>query len=209
MPPYEAEAPGDRRVAQVLLDSALPQLDHLFDYAVPDALAAELRVGQRVRVPFRSQSRHSHGYIVGFAEQSDFTGELQPIAEAVGPVPVLAPEVWRLARAVADRAGGSAGDILRLAIPQRMVRVEKQHLSRTDDQAEESPAPSEAERFQPAEAEDELAAILCDGGRVCVTASHGPQRLGTGEWVGGWAVQLAVEDPGEGYAWAISAHDAA
>ena len=31
----------------------------------------------------------------------------------------------------------------------------------------------------------------------------------SGEPALGWAVQLAVEDPGEGYAWAISAHDAA
>lgn len=218
---FEAEGPGERRVARILLDSALPQLDHLFDYAVPEELAAELRVGQRVRVPFRSQSRRSHGYVIGFAERSDFAGSLQPIAETVGPVPVLTPEVWRLARAVADRAGGSAGDILRLAIPQRMVRVEKQHLAAaeadTEKQhlaaagagAEEQP-PAEAPvaepadpiaepveasasigAFTPSAGELELAELLCGGGRVCVTASHGPERLSTGEWVGGWAVRLA------------------
>ena len=32
-----------------------------------DDLAGELRAGQRVRVPFRSQSRRSHGYVFGFA----------------------------------------------------------------------------------------------------------------------------------------------
>lgn len=78
---------------------------------------------------FRSQSRRSHGYVVDFAESSDFGGELQPIAEIVGPVSLLTPKLWRLARTVADRAGGSASDILRLAIPQRMVRAEKQHLA--------------------------------------------------------------------------------
>ena len=130
---FEAERPEGRAVARVLLDSALPQLDHLFDYAVPDDLAGELRAGQRVRVPFRSQSRRSHGYVIGFAERSDFAGELQPIAEIVGPVPVLQPEIWRLAREVADRAAGSACDILRLAIPTRMVRVEKQYLAAGGD----------------------------------------------------------------------------
>ena len=30
-----------------------------------------------------------------------------------------------------------------------------------------------------------------------------------GEPALGWEVQLAVDDPSEGYAWAISAHDAA
>lgn len=182
---FEAEPAGDRRVAQVLLDSALPQLDHLFDYAVPDALAAELRVGHRVRVPFRSQNRHSHGYVIGFVAQSDFAGELQPIADIVGPVPVLAADVWQLARAVSDRAGGSAGDILRLGIPRRLVRVEKQRLAALT--ADESPPVV----FNADEAERELAELLSAGQRLCLTASHGPERLDTGEWVGGWAVRLA------------------
>lgn len=65
-----AEAANGRPVAQVLLDSVLPQLDHLFDYAVPDALADTIRVGQRVRVPFRSRERKSFGYVVGFADRS-------------------------------------------------------------------------------------------------------------------------------------------
>lgn len=181
-----AEAPLGRTVAQVLLDSALPQLDHLFDYAVPDELASELRVGQRVRVPFRSQSRRSHGYIVGFSQHSEFGGELQPIAEIVSPVPVLTPEVYRLARAVADRAGGSAGDILRLAIPNRMVRAEKQYLL---GRAVE--APDEPPGFAATPEESRLAELLVSGGRVAVTASHGPVRLHTGEWVGGWAASLA------------------
>ncbi|MBN9612169.1 MAG: hypothetical protein J0H64_01655 [Actinobacteria bacterium] len=45
--------------------------------------------------------------------------------------------------------------------------------------------------FAPAAEETELAGLLIEGGRVCVTASHGPERLNTGEWVGGWAVRLA------------------
>ncbi|QZY51904.1 primosomal protein N' family DNA-binding protein [Leucobacter tenebrionis] len=210
-----AEAANGRPVARVLLDSALPQLDHLFDYAVPPELADELRVGQRVRVPFRSKDRRSFGYVIEFAERSDFGGELSAIADIVTPVPQLTPEVWRLARAVADRAGGSAGDILRLAIPTRQVRVEKKHLARTAPSepvkaapaaAAVVPTPAEAapadavvaptpadpalEPTQPAP-EDGIAAALIDGARLALTSSHGPERLHTGEWVGGWAAQLA------------------
>lgn len=186
MPFAPAEAANGRAVAQVMLDSALPQLDHLFDYAVPVDLAETLLVGQRVRVPFRSQNRKSHGYVIGFSESSDFGGELQPIAEVVGPVPQLTPRLWRLARAVADRAGGSASDILRLAIPQRMVRAEKQHLAGTavDPGADDQP-------FAPEGSEREVADLLRAGARLAITASHGPERLGTGEWVGGWALRLA------------------
>lgn len=187
MTPFEiAEAANGRPVAQVLLDSALPQLDHLFDYAVPTELADELRVGQRIRVPFRSQSRRSHGYVVGFSATSDFGGELQPIAELVGPVPQLTPRLWQLVRTVSDRAGGSASDILRLAIPPRMVRAEKQHLAGI------APDPGADDRpFIPDAAEQETTDLLLSGARLAVTASHGPERLSTGEWVGGWAVRLA------------------
>lgn len=200
-----AEAAAGRPVAQVLLDSVLPQLDHLFDYAVPDELADELRVGHRVRVPFRSRDRKSFGYIVGFSESSEFGGELSPIAEIVSPVPMLPPELWRLARAVADRAGGSAGDILRLAIPLRQVRVEKRHLAAASagaadpDAAEPEPEPAEPEPAEPAVPADaaadpaarEAAELLISGARLAFTASHGPERLETGEWVGSWAVYLA------------------
>lgn len=187
---YPAEAPGARRVAHVLLDSSLPQLDHLFDYAIPEDLAESLRAGQRVRVPFRSQTRRSHGYVIGFSEQSEFGGELQPIAEIVGPVPVLTPEVWRLARAVADRAAGSAGDILRLAIPQRMVRAEKQHLAQCTA-ASTRERSTGASEFAPSPGEHDTAARLMSGERLAVTPSHSPVRLSTGEWVGGWAEHLA------------------
>jgi len=204
-----AEAPGGRPVARVLLDSALPQLDHLFDYAIPEHLSAEIRAGQRVQVPFRSQSRKSYGYVIGFAEQSEFTGQLQSIAEIVGPVSILSPEVWALAREVSDRAAGSACDVLRLAIPQRMVRVEKEYLAaRASTNASPTPEFTPAARAAEAEAtgaeesaeatadhaasaEHELAQRLISGDRLSVLASHGPVRLSTGEWVGGWALRLA------------------
>jgi len=181
----QAESAAGRPVARVLLDSALPQLDHLFDYAVPHELQDVLRVGHRVRVPFRSQNRRSLGYVVAFADHSEFAGELQSISELVSPVPLLAPQIWRLARTLADRAGGSASDILRLAIPQRMVRVEKQHLW-----APAGPIPA-CQGIGRDSDEHSIGARLCRGERLTLTAAHGPVRLQTGEWVGGWAAELA------------------
>lgn len=191
--PARAEPAAGRAVAQILLDSALPQLDHLFDYAIPPELAEVVRVGQRVRVPFRSKDRKTFGYIIGFAERSEFGGNLSAIADIVTEVPQLTPEVWALARAVADRAGGSAGDILRLAIPTRQVRVEKKHLAALSDEAAstEHPEPEAGMSSEESAAEALIAEELNAGARLSHLASHGPDRLHTGEWVGGWAAQLA------------------
>ncbi|MDF2491484.1 MAG: primosomal protein, partial [Microbacterium sp.] len=47
----EAHPPAPARpIARVLLDSPLPQLDRLFDYAVPAALDADAQPGVRVKV---------------------------------------------------------------------------------------------------------------------------------------------------------------
>ena len=52
------------KIAKVLLDLSL---DRTFDYAVPPALAGEIRVGMHVRVPFGSGGERA-AYVVAFAE---------------------------------------------------------------------------------------------------------------------------------------------
>ncbi|WP_382310445.1 primosomal protein N' [Herbiconiux sp. UC225_62] len=113
-----------------MLESPLPQLDRLFDYLVPAALVPDAHAGVRVKVPLRSAGRTARGYVIELAEQGDYGGSLSEIDEIVSPLPVLTPEVWALARRLADRAAGSACDIVRLAIPPRFVRVEKAFLAR-------------------------------------------------------------------------------
>ncbi len=112
-------------IARVMVDSPLPQLDRLFDYAVPARFIDEVIPGVRVRVPLRSMGRIADGFVVEVTGVSDFDGTLSEIEAVVSSVPVLAPEVWAVARRVADRAAGSASDVIRLAVPKRQVRVEK------------------------------------------------------------------------------------
>lgn len=118
------------RVARVVLDSPLPQLDHLFDYSIPEELADQAVPGVRVRVPLRSAGRVADGYLVEVGDPDDgYEGTLSPIEAVVSAAQVLTPGVWRLARRLADRSAGTASDILRLAVPPRMVRVEKAWLA--------------------------------------------------------------------------------
>ena len=103
--------------------------DRLLDYRVPDGLVGVIP-GVRVSVPLRSAKRMATAFVVEIAADGDFPGPLSDVAAVVSPIPVLRPEVWRLARAVADRAAGSANDVLRLAIPPRQVRVETSWLTK-------------------------------------------------------------------------------
>lgn len=182
-----------RAVARVLVESPLPQLDRLFDYAVPAHLRADVAPGVRVRVPLRSAGRIADAFVVELDTTSDHRGELSDLEDVVSTVPVLAPEVYRLARAVADRAGGSASDVLRLAVPPRQVRVEKAHLAALEEAAGAEPVADEAVEAHAVTgySADALAGLVPARGRAAVDAVPLLAELPDGTWVGRWAVTAA------------------
>jgi primosomal protein N' (replication factor Y) (superfamily II helicase) len=124
-----AQAPGpalaaDLPVASVLIESSLPHLDRPFDYSVPAALDAAARPGVRVKVKFNGQELP--GYLLDRTDVSDAGHPLVPLHKVVSPVPVLTPAVAELARRVAARYAGTVSDVLRVAVPPRMARLEKE-----------------------------------------------------------------------------------
>ncbi|MFG1894405.1 primosomal protein N' [Micromonospora zamorensis] len=111
-------------VARVCVDVPLAHLDRPFDYLVPAELDEVAVPGTRVKVRFAGQL--VDGWLLSRADDSGHTGRLAYLEKVVSPEPVLAPEVARLARAVADRYAGNLADVLRLAVPPRHARVEKE-----------------------------------------------------------------------------------
>jgi primosomal protein N' (replication factor Y) len=184
------QAESERQlIARVMLESPLPQLDRLFDYAVPSALREQAIPGVRVKVPLRSAGRIARGYIVETTEAVEFSGTLSEIDEVISTVPVLTPEVWNLARRVSERAAGSASDVVRLAVPPRQVRVEKAW------QLEQSSGTTMSEyRANPSVTGygDRLIDSALDAGRrFAVAAIPAVHEVSPGIWVGRWAVTLA------------------
>ena len=114
-------------VARVAVDVPLPHLDRPFDYLVPDSLSAAAVAGCRVRVRFAG--RLTGGFLLDRAATSDHQGGLAYLERVVSPEPVLSAEVAGLARAVADRYGGTMADVLRLAIPPRHAAAERQETA--------------------------------------------------------------------------------
>jgi primosomal protein N' (replication factor Y) (superfamily II helicase) len=110
-------------VARVAVDISLPHLDRPFDYLVPDTLAGSAVVGSQVRVRFAGQL--VSGFVLARLASSDHEGKLGFLERVIAPEPVLTPEIADLARAVADRYGGTLADVLRLAIPPRHAAASK------------------------------------------------------------------------------------
>lgn len=159
-----------RRIVRVLLDSPLPQLDRLFDYAAPAELG-EVAQGVRVKVPLRTAGRVIDGYVVSVGVEDDADRPLSEVDSIVSAVPVLPERLHRLARAVADRAAGSASDILRLVIPKRQVRVEKAWAAGAAIVAPTAEAAESARRT--VGLYDGLDEVLERGGRAAVEAIPG------------------------------------
>ena len=111
-------------MARIAVDMPLAHLDRPFDYRVPDTLDADAVPGCRVRVRFAGQL--VDGYLLDRVEQSQHQGKLLFLERVVSPEPVLSPEIARLARVIADRYAGTLADVLRLAVPPRHARVEKE-----------------------------------------------------------------------------------
>ncbi|MDP9398800.1 MAG: primosome assembly protein PriA, partial [Actinomycetota bacterium] len=109
-------------VARVAVDLPLAHLDRSFDYEVPASLSAAAQPGTRVRV--RVAGRELDGFVLERSAGSDFAGSLQRLRRVVSPEPVLDAEVLQLARRVAERYAGTLADVLRLAVPPRVAKVE-------------------------------------------------------------------------------------
>ncbi|MBC7763935.1 MAG: primosomal protein N' [Candidatus Saccharibacteria bacterium] len=181
------------RIARVLIDSPLPQLDRLFDYSIPAAMAEEALPGVRVRVPLRSIGRVADGFIVGVVGQGDYVGTLSELEAVVSAARVLAPEVWTLSRRLADRAAGSASDIVRLAVPKRQVRVEKAWLLEAAAETSGAVTPILLTGFDT----DRIDLALATGGRLAVDAVPRVVEVRSSadapsQWVGHWAATMAA-----------------
>ena len=159
-----------RRVARVILDTRLPQLSRLFDYLIPEGL--EVAPGMRVKVPLRSASRFAEGFVIETASGSEHPGKLASLESVISPVPVVPPQLWRLATKLAARGAGSPADVLRLAIPKRYVKAEKAWWDSGAHSASSPPLEDPSADTLP----ETLTAVLSVGARSFLQLPYGMSR---------------------------------
>jgi primosomal protein N' (replication factor Y) len=111
-------------IARVLPMLSVPHLDREFDYLVSAEQSDDAQPGVRVRVRFHG--RLVDGFVLERRNDTDHTGKLGWLDRVVSAEPVLTPEIRRLVDAVAARYAGTRPDVLRLAVPPRHARVERE-----------------------------------------------------------------------------------
>jgi primosomal protein N' (replication factor Y) (superfamily II helicase) len=114
------------RIARVVVEVEPLHLDRPFDYLVPDELpdAAALSVGQRVQVPFAGRS--VRGLVVAIGQDTDVDpGRLRPVRRLLGTHAWVRPDELAVLRWAAERFGAPLADVVRHALPGRVVDVER------------------------------------------------------------------------------------
>ena len=139
--PAGPQLAGHLPVARVLVESSLPHLDRLFDYGIPDTLDEAAMPGVRVKVKFNGQDLS--GFLMERVAASDAGHTLVPLAKVVSPVSVLTPAVRELVASVAARYAGTVSDVLRVAVPPRVAKLEKEFVAEGPDAPA---APEQAEQ---------------------------------------------------------------
>ncbi len=111
-------------IARVLPMLSVPHLDREFDYLVSAEQSDDAQPGVRVRVRFHG--RLVDGFVLERRHDTDHPGKLGWLDRVVSAEPVLTTEIRRLVDAVAARYAGTRPDVLRLAVPARHARVERE-----------------------------------------------------------------------------------
>ena len=92
----------EEMIVRVAVDVALPAIDRLYDYTVPNELRGEINCGVRVSVPFGRGNRREEGIILAVTDTSDYQ-KLKQIDSVLDRTPVLSEEMLKLAVHMRER----------------------------------------------------------------------------------------------------------
>ncbi len=118
----ESLASAELPVARLWVDTGLSHLESTYDYLVPQSLDVGVSVGVKVLVDF--SGRKVDAFVIERMNSSE-VGNLKFIEKVTSPIPLLTNEIITLVGAVARRWGALPNEILRVAIPPRVISVEK------------------------------------------------------------------------------------
>ncbi|MGI6161144.1 MAG: replication restart helicase PriA [Christensenellales bacterium] len=107
--------------ADVIVDIAHPNIDRLYEYAVPEELESRVLPGSRVIVPFGGGNRPKEGFVMDVKPKPTVAPErIKKIVRVIDKDTVLLPEQILLAKKMQEEYGCLLVEALRLMIPAQM-----------------------------------------------------------------------------------------
>ncbi|CAB5239723.1 unannotated protein [freshwater metagenome] len=110
-------------IARVWVDSGVAHLDGYFDYEIPQALSEQVRAGVRVGVSFAG--REVEALVLARLNSSDSGAHLKSITRVLSPIPLASPATLSLIENIAREWACHPFELIRSAIPPRVVLSEK------------------------------------------------------------------------------------
>lgn len=123
-------------IAQVIVDIAAKQTDHIFEYHIPEKLGS-VEIGSRVVVPFGS--RKLQGFVVGLTDHTDYQGDLKDLLIVVDELPPLTPELVDLSAYLANEIFSYRISILKAMLPRVMRANYRKILAPVSEKANKLP----------------------------------------------------------------------
>ncbi|WEV46031.1 primosomal protein N' [Bifidobacterium sp. ESL0690] len=120
---------AENPIAQVVLDVQATHLGQTFDYLIDEKFSEAAQPGVMIRVRFGG--RRVNGIIWNRVEESHTAASaLRYIERVLTPDVLVSASMRRDITAIAEAYGGTPANILRLAVPPRVAKVDKeQHLA--------------------------------------------------------------------------------
>ncbi len=114
----------------VIIDISVSSLDRVFQYSVPDELAAEVSEGCQVDVPFGKSGRKLRGIVVNVTQEPSIeTDRIKDIAAVRKDVPGADAQLIRLAAWLRRQTGATMNQSLKTVLPVRKKIREKKDVT--------------------------------------------------------------------------------
>ncbi|PKQ28089.1 MAG: primosomal protein N' [Candidatus Anoxymicrobium japonicum] len=119
-------SPESKRYVEVIIDTAVRDLDRPFTYELPAEISAGVQVGSMALVPFNN--RLSLGYVVGFPPRSDLS-RIKSVSRIVDEPPLFDFDSMRLCKWIASHYLCPLSRSFHLVVPPGRSRKVKQLVS--------------------------------------------------------------------------------
>ncbi|MBQ5590624.1 MAG: primosomal protein N' [Clostridia bacterium] len=105
-------------IVSVYVEKTTLDFDKPFSYSVPFDMCENVKIGQRVLVPFGKGNRKRQGVVVEINESKTLENEkIKPIFDIIDDEPVITDEMLKLAQFISDRCFSTFYESLRLMLP--------------------------------------------------------------------------------------------